>query len=61
MGTIQREMDLADFDSLLELIRSELELLVEERYETGNNVELSNRKMDVLDAVDKLKKRVEMY
>ena len=51
MGTIQREMDLADFDSLL----------VEERYETGNNVELSNRKMDVLDAVDKLKKRVEMY
>ena len=61
MGTLQREIDLADFEDLLELIRSELELLVQGRYEPGSNVGLSNKKMDVLDAVDKLKRRVEMY
>jgi hypothetical protein len=61
MGTIQREMDLSDFDALLELIRSELELLVDCRYEIGNNVSHNNKKMDVLDAVEKLKRRVEMY
>ena len=61
MGTIQREMDLSDFDSLLELIRSELELLVEGRYDSESNISLTNKKMDVLEAVDKLKRRIEMY
>ncbi len=61
MGTLQKEMDIADFEDLLELIRSELELLVQGRYETGTGVSLNNKKMDVLDAVDKLKRRIEMY
>lgn len=61
MGTIQREMDIADFDDLLDLIRCELVLLVQERHENGSNVSLNNKKMDVLEAVDKLKRRVEMY
>lgn len=61
MESLKQEMDIADFESLLELIRSELELLVEGRYDSERNVSLTNKKMDVLDAVDKLKRRIEMY
>lgn len=61
MKSLQQEIDLADFDSLLELIRNELDLLVNGRYDPETNISLTNKKMDVLDAVEKLKRRIEMY
>lgn len=61
MNPLQQDIDLADFDSLLELIRDELELLVDGRYDPESVVSLPNKKLDVLESVDKLRRRVEMY
>jgi hypothetical protein len=61
MHSLKGDMDLADFEDLIELIQSQLELLVEERYNGAGAVTLSNKKMDLFDSIDKLKRRVEMY
>ncbi len=61
MHSLKGDMDLADFDDLVELIRNQLELLVEERYAGEGEISLNNKKMDVLDSIEKLKRRVEMY
>jgi hypothetical protein len=54
-------MDLADFEDLLDLIRGEIQLLVERRYEQGSMASVQDKKMDVFEAVEKLRRRVEMY
>jgi len=61
MNRLQQDIDLADFDSLLELIRDELALLVRSRYDHEGLVSLPNKKLDVLESVDKLRRRIEMY
>jgi hypothetical protein len=61
MHSLKGDMDLADFEDLVELIRNQLELLVEERYDGEGEISWNNKKMDALDSIEKLKRRVEMY
>ncbi len=61
MSSLKSEMDLADFEDLLDLIRGEIQLLVERRYEQGSMAAIQDKKMDIYEAVEKLRRRIEMY
>jgi hypothetical protein len=61
MGKIEEAMDIEEFQELTEKLTQELEDMVKLRYSEEKQTVLQNKKMDLYDMIEKLKRRVELY
>jgi hypothetical protein len=61
MGKIEEAMDIEEFQELTDKLTQELEDMVKLRYSEAKQTALQNKKMDLYDMIEKLKRRVELY
>jgi hypothetical protein len=61
MGTIEQEMDLEDFQGILDSISEEIRTLVNTRYSSNDNISMYNKKLELYERIEGLKRRIDLY